>query len=117
MKNAALLDGLYGALRSWGNQEGLQFHFVGAMFAREVRLKAGEVSCMHVHDYDHVSLYVGHVRLVKEDGEQEFTGAGAVTVKAGERHAVLALTDSLWICAHEVAIADPVNFGREGVPA
>lgn len=117
MKNAALLDEMYGAVRNWGNQGGLQLHFVGPMFAREVLLKAGEVACMHVHDYDHVSLYVGHVRVVKEGEHFELKGAGALTIKAGERHGVVAVTDTVWICAHDGDLVDPANLMREAVPA
>lgn len=111
MDNKKLLDEMYAKVEEWGGQEGLKHHFdLGPMYAREVRLKAGESGCMHVHDYDHLSLYVGHVKLITDHGVDELTGAGTIFIRKGERHGIQAITDTLWICAHRAAVVDDLNL-------
>ena len=100
MNNNAL-NALYGSVKEWGGQDSLRHHFdLGSMYAREVRLKAGEVACMHVHAYDHWSLYVGHLQIVTDEGTDELIGVGTVFIARNRRHAICAITDTLWICAH-----------------
>lgn len=110
MNNKQKLDVMYAEVKAWGDQESLRHHMdLGGMYAREVRLKAGEVACMHVHGYDHLSLYVGHIRLMTDDGEDELIGAGTIFIAKDKRHSVLAVSDTLWICAHRADVVEDLE--------
>lgn len=119
MNNPEKLDLIYKLVaEKGGTTEAVTHEFLGSQYARVMHLKEGAIAAMHVHDYDHVSLYVGHVRLMTSKGEDELKGAGAVFIAKGERHAILAVTDSMWICAHpasEIGEGDEVRIERPNV--
>jgi len=74
-------------------------------------LKAGDVVEQHVHMFDHVSVIaVGTVRLTIDGKDQgEITAPKPVTIRALAQHSMVAVTDALIFCVH--------NLRGEGYPA
>lgn len=95
-------------------------HFLpnGAIYAKQIDLKAGEYVVKHTHDYDHFGVLTrGHVVLLVEGKPGQTVLPGAPTiVEAGKEHIIRALIDSTWLCIHHTDIKDPelVDSGLTG---
>jgi quercetin dioxygenase-like cupin family protein len=86
---------------------GIAHYFSGREYAKKALLQKGMCAQQHVHDYDHLSIFSGHV-LVEVDGvAQEYKGIDCLTIAAGKAHKVTALEDSVWFCIHATDETDP----------
>jgi hypothetical protein len=88
-----------------------EFYVDDWLFLKLYPLKAGEMVAQHVHLYDHVTVVAtGTVRLTIDGVDQgEVTGPKPVTIRALAQHSMVAVTDALLFCAH--------NLRGEGYPA
>jgi quercetin dioxygenase-like cupin family protein len=72
------------------------------MYGKETHIPAGVLLGQHSHKHDHYSLLMkGLVRVTVDDEELTYSAPTIITIKAGKRHAILALKDSQWWCLHE----------------
>ena len=81
------------------------------LFIKQIPLKEREVCEQHVHTYDHVSMVaVGAVCYWIDDAfKGSVTAPAPIVIRAGQKHTVLATTDALLYCVH--------NLRVEGYPA
>lgn len=81
------------------------------LWLKQYVLKAGEVVEQHVHLHDHVTVVaLGTVRLTIDGVDQgEITAPKPVTVRALAQHSMIAVTDALILCIH--------NLRGDGYPA
>jgi quercetin dioxygenase-like cupin family protein len=81
-------------------------HYVaGNVYAKLLIMEnAGDYVISHEHNYDHLSLLAtGHVRVTVDDVATVYTAPTAVTVKAGAKHKIEALSSNvLWYCVHAI---------------
>jgi quercetin dioxygenase-like cupin family protein len=82
--------------------EDISINYVGAgILAKQVILMAGMEVIQHKHVYDHLAVLVyGKVTVITDDWKQDFEGPASLVIEKGINHAVVAHTDSLWICIH-----------------
>ena len=88
-----------------------EFYVDDWLWLKQYALKAGERIEQHVHLFDHVTVVaVGTVRLAIDGVDQgEIAGPKPVTIRALAQHGMVALTDALIFCVH--------NLRGEGYPA
>lgn len=88
-----------------------EFYADDWLFVGVIPLKAGEAAEQHVHEYDHPSVVATGTIRVWVDGEDKglFVAPTYVTIRAGQQHRFLAVTDALILCCH--------NLRGEGYPA
>lgn len=86
---------------------GIVHHFVGGLYAKEMRVAAGLVIAQHKHKFDHMSLLsVGSVEI-EVDGERSTHVAPAlIEIRANAHHGIKALTDVVWYCVHSTDCVD-----------
>lgn len=78
-------------------------YFIGGVYAKEFRLKAGQTLISHRHVYDHMSILAsGEALLRTSEGDQHLVGPAVVNIKAWAYHALHTLTDITWFCIHAV---------------
>lgn len=82
---------------------GITFHGgdedAGNVFVVETKAKAGMVLESHVHEHGHLSVLVSGTADVTIDSKTErLTGYCMVSVPAGLKHKVQAVTDVIWLC-------------------
>ena len=81
-------------------------HYVaGGVYVKELILEAvGDEVLGHEHEFPHLSLVArGTVRVTVDGVSTEYTAPTALTVAAGKRHSILAVTSNcLWYCLHAV---------------
>jgi quercetin dioxygenase-like cupin family protein len=83
-------------------------HFSAGVYAKEQYLKAGYSVETHAHKYDHLSIMAGGPVLVDCDGEvTEYAGHACIHIKAGVKHKITALGDSVWFCIHATEETNP----------
>ena len=74
-------------------------YFVGGVYAKKTLIPAGAELAQHAHSHDHMSILASGAVVLTVDGEASTWEAPAcITVRAGARHAVRALTDAVWFC-------------------
>lgn len=87
---------------------GISHHFGGGVYAKETAIPAGASLQQHAHPFEHLSwLSSGTVMVEVEDEGEIVTGPRMLTIAAGKRHRVTALTDALWLCIHATEETDP----------
>jgi len=88
-----------------------EFYVDDWLWLKQYPLKAGERVDQHVHLFDHVTVIaVGTVRLTIDGVDQgEIVAPKPVTIRALAQHSMVALTDALIFCVH--------NLRGEGYPA
>jgi quercetin dioxygenase-like cupin family protein len=81
------------------------------LFVGLLPLKKGQIIEQHVHTYDHPTVVpYGTVHLwVDGEDKGEITGPTYATIKAGQRHRFVAVSDTMILCCH--------NLRGEGYPA
>lgn len=85
-------------------------HFGGGTYAKETHIPAGIELQQHVHPHAHLSiLAAGRVLVVAGDQEAEYVAPACITIAAGVRHRVVALTDAVWYCIHATDDTDPAT--------
>lgn len=84
--------------------EGVEFVCDDWLWVKSYTVKAGEMIAQHRHEFDHVTVVAtGTVRLWIDDQDQgEITGPKPVTVRALAEHKLLAVTDAVLICVHNL---------------
>jgi quercetin dioxygenase-like cupin family protein len=84
---------------------------------REVVRKERAVR-MHVHTYDHFAIVCsGHGRLLTDDGYKEVKAGDVIEVKAGNRHAYYADSDTIWLCVHSANADEAKELYKVGAYA
>ena len=92
---------------------GIVHHFSAGVYAKEMHLPAGHYAETHEHNYDHMSLLVkGRVRVELAGKVTEYNAPAVVHIAAGQKHKILALTDSGWFCIHATSETDPEKVDR-----
>ena len=86
-------------------------HFFGAgVYAKETRIPTGVVLTQHTHPHDHLSILAKGHAMVEVNGERRsLSGPACLTIKAGEAHKVMALSDVVWYCLHATEDTDPAT--------
>jgi len=88
------------------NVEDQSKNFSGAdTHCKVTYFKAGQQGVQHSHKYDHLSVLLDGVVIVKAGERQMIMKSEpgepcSIVVKAGEEHVVIALTDAIWMCIH-----------------
>jgi hypothetical protein len=73
----------------------------GGVHINKFEIPAGMILISHCHVYDHPSILAsGEVELWTPEGLQRFTGPTEVKIAAGVKHALTAITDTVWYCIH-----------------
>lgn len=88
--------------------EVIKHHFVGGVYAKEMRIPDGFEVTSHKHRFDHMSVLTQGCVIVEADGIQETYYAPAVIeIKAGVAHSVLPVNgDAHWLCVHATDCTD-----------
>jgi quercetin dioxygenase-like cupin family protein len=86
--------------------ENVSHHFAGGVYAKELRIPAGYKLVSHSHPYAHLSILASGTVML-DDAATMVTGPQALTIEAGVRHSVAAVTDAIWFCIHSTAETDP----------
>ena len=78
-------------------------HFIGGVYAKEMKYPLGWIIKSHKHKYDHMSiLSQGSVVLEVEGVKEVFEAPAVISVKAHKTHSVLALEVVVWFCIHKI---------------
>ncbi len=86
----------------------IKHYFSGREYAKHMRLPAGYYAETHEHNRDHLSILASGEVVVTIDGESTtYTGPDCITIKAGQKHRIDALSDSVWFCVHATDETDP----------
>jgi quercetin dioxygenase-like cupin family protein len=87
---------------------------VGAVYAKQVHIKAGKVLVGHEHTYDHMSILASGKVEVTVDGETTlYVGPFAIGIAAYKKHIISAISNSLWYCVHAVPEDLPIEDSDE----
>lgn len=88
--------------------QNIHHHFIGGVYAKELRIPAGYQLGSHAHKYDHMSLLVsGCVVLHIGDSLTVMHGPRIMNIEAGSVHRLVAVTDAIWLCIHATDVVDP----------
>ena len=76
-------------------------HFGAGVYIKETEFAEGETVPMHEHVHTHQSVLCQVVARLEVDGEPRFIrGPCVLTIEAGHRHSVQAVTRIVWLCIH-----------------
>lgn len=85
----------------------IEHHFSAGVYAKEVRIPAGQVLVQHKHKFDHLSILAsGLIELMVGDKRTTIDAPACLTIKANEHHGVKAITDVVWYCIHATDCTD-----------
>jgi len=85
-------------------------HFGGGTYAKETLIPHDRVLLQHSHPHDHLSILAAGRALVTTGAEQmEYEAPACITIPAGVKHSVQALTDVVWYCIHATEDTDPAT--------
>lgn len=88
----------------------VEHFFMGQMYAKKMKIRAGSEIGQHVHDHDHCStLCAGSVDLVIDGVSQRLNAPASLLLKAGRSHIVRAVTDAVWFCLWPTEETDPAK--------
>lgn len=91
----------------------IKHYFSGREYAKQMTLPAGHFAETHKHAHDHLSILAAGEVLVTIDGtETRHMGPTCITIRAGEAHHILAVTDSTWFCVHATDELDPEHVDQ-----
>lgn len=92
----------------------LHHHFAGGMYARELRIKAGNVLVGRLHKHEHlVTISAGTVSVLSADGVKTLTAPCTYISKPGDKRVIYAHTDAVWTTYHVTDLTDPDKIERE----
>ena len=78
-------------------------HFIGGVYAKEMKYPQGWIVKSHKHKYDHMSVLAKGTVVLEVDGVKEiFEAPAVINVTANKHHSVLALEDTVWLCIHKI---------------
>lgn len=91
--------------------ENIAHHFQGGVYAKEIHIPMGYEIVSHEHPYAHLSILASGTALIRcGDGlPLEATGPSVITITAGLKHSVYAITDAVWFCIHPTDETDPAK--------
>jgi quercetin dioxygenase-like cupin family protein len=83
-------------------------HFVGGVYAKEMRIKDGYMVKQHAHEYDHLSVLSQGCVIVEAEGVQTTYYAPAVIkIPAHVEHSVQTVNGPAhWLCIHKTDCED-----------
>ena len=82
----------------------------GGVSVMEARIPKGTWLGQHVHDYEHLSILASGVAKVEfEDRVEVITAPACITIPAGHKHRVTAITDVVWYCVHTTSEAEKID--------
>lgn len=91
----------------------IRHFFSGREYAKQMTLPAGHYAETHSHNYDHLSVLASGDVLVTIDGkETRHIGPDCITIKAGQVHKIVALSESVWFCIHATNETDPEKVDK-----
>lgn len=106
------LDAIY-EIKGFEFDPNVTHFFCGNVYAKRMSLPKGAVVSMHVHKYDHLSIVAkGRVRVLTDEGEQEYGAGDCLQVKAGVRHGIVGLEDSIWFCINSDVEPEEVRVNQ-----
>lgn len=80
----------------------VEHHFADGVYCHRMRLDAGKRVLKHVHDYDHLSLLLAGVAIVRTDeGVSTHRAPAVLTIRAGLAHEITAVEAIDWCCIHK----------------
>lgn len=81
--------------------------FIAGVYAKQVKIPSGHHVLTHKHNFDHMSILAQGNAVVVCDGEAKSYHAPAVIeIKAGVNHEVIANTDCVWFCVHNLSTVE-----------
>lgn len=81
--------------------------FARGMYIREMTIPAGTLATGAVHKTDHLTMIVkGRVKIISENGEQEYTAPATIMSRAGSKKAALAIEDTVMLTMHNTFETD-----------
>jgi len=85
-------------------------HFSDGMYAKEMRVEAGQAILKHTHDFSHLSILArGRVAMLIGDEIEVIEAPACIDVKAGLVHGIKAIEDCVWYCIHATDEKDPAK--------
>ena len=76
-------------------------HFSDGLYAKEMRVEAGQAILKHMHDFSHLSILArGRVAILIGDEIEVIEAPACIDVKAGLVHGIKAIEDCVWYCIH-----------------
>jgi quercetin dioxygenase-like cupin family protein len=85
-------------------------HFSDGLYAKEMRVEAGQAILKHTHDFSHLSILArGRVAMLIGDEIEVIEAPACIDVKAGLVHGIKAIEDCVWYCIHATDEKDPVK--------
>jgi quercetin dioxygenase-like cupin family protein len=83
-------------------------HFGGGTYAKETNIPAGCELTQHSHPHPHLSILAsGRAIVTTPDYSHEYHAPACLTIPAGIKHSVQALTDVVWYCIHATRDTNP----------
>lgn len=83
-------------------------HFAAGVYAKQMTLPANHYAEKHVHSFDHMSILgQGRVVVTVDGKDSEYSAPACICIKAGQKHRIVALEDSVWFCIHATDDTDP----------
>lgn len=93
---------------------GLAHHFAEGLYAKEIRIPAGQEVMQHRHNFDHLSVLAsGRVLLAVDGVSKVLQGPACVVITAGKSHKITSMTDAVWFCIHSTDCDDPEKVDAE----
>lgn len=88
-------------------------HFADGVYAKEIRIPAKCYMVKHIHDYAHVSILAqGSVVVGVGETRTQYDAPACVIIPKGQKHIVIAHTDSVWYCIHATEETDPAKVDQ-----
>lgn len=86
----------------------IKHHFAAGTYIKETFIPAGIELTQHTHSYDHSSVLVSGVAIVEVNGvSNRYDTPQILTIEAGKKHKVIAVTDVTWLCIHATDDKNP----------
>lgn len=78
-------------------------YFASGVYAREMRIPAGQVVVGKIHKTEHLAILLeGRVRIITEAGSEEIAAPRLMVCPPGTKRVARALTDARWLALHAV---------------
>jgi quercetin dioxygenase-like cupin family protein len=88
-------------------------HFSDGMYAKEMRVEAGQAILKHTHNFSHLSILArGRVAMLIGDEIEVIEAPACIDVKAGLVHGIKAIEDCVWYCIHATDEKDPAKVDK-----
>lgn len=76
-------------------------HFSDGLYAKEMRVRAGQAILKHTHNFSHLSILArGKVAVLIGDEIEIISAPACLEIKADVVHGVKAIEDCVWYCIH-----------------